>query len=77
MSWVNVDIDDRLEERKKLALLEAERKYWADAAFDLQRELENIPKAIKEFGYVEIGGLRLIKEPSPSQKDNANGGGHG
>ncbi|MGW9332754.1 hypothetical protein [Bosea sp. NPDC055594] len=63
MSHVNVDIKDRLEERKRLALLEAERKYWADTAYALQQELENIPKAIREWGYIEIDDLTLIAKP--------------
>lgn len=54
MAYTNMHISDAAYERKSRAMLEAERKFWEEYAFELQRKLENIPRAIKEFGFVDI-----------------------
>lgn len=54
MAYTNMHITDTASERKALAMREAERKFWEEYAFELQRKLENIPRAIKEFGFVDI-----------------------
>lgn len=58
MSHTNCHLDSfgevyRLEERAKLI---AEVKFWKDQAEYLRRELENIPKALAEYGewYIKI-----------------------
>lgn len=58
MSHANVDISDRLEERKRWHMLEAERKFWCDLAYELQSELENIPRAVRDYGFVDISDRR-------------------
>ena len=58
MSHTNCHLDSfgevyRSEERAKLI---AEAKFWKDQAEYLRKELENIPKALKEYGewYIKI-----------------------
>lgn len=58
MTHINVDITDRLSERLRMHMLEAERKFWCDMAYELQRELETIPQAVREYGFVEISDRR-------------------
>jgi hypothetical protein len=54
MSYTNVHIKDDLSVRKSSRLKDAELAFWQATADELQAKLENIPKAIKEHGYVDI-----------------------
>lgn len=54
MSYVNMDIRDRSDERAKAATQKAELEFWRGEAMALQMKLENIPRAIREWGYVQI-----------------------
>lgn len=58
MAHTNMEIRDDAEARLRRHLLEAERKFWADEAFRLQSELENIPRALKQWGHVTISDGR-------------------
>ena len=67
MSYTNLDISDRNEDMyRKFALLEAERDYYQKHARELQNKLENIPQAVKEYGYVDIidgnMSMKLVQE---------------
>lgn len=67
MSYTNVHIKDDLSKRKADRLIDAERAFWSGIADELQAKLENIPKAVKEHGYVDLyyegKHLRLVAEP--------------
>lgn len=67
MSYTNVHIKDDLSQRKTTRLKDAELAFWQATADELQAKLENIPRAVKEHGYVDIyhdgEHLRLAIEP--------------
>ncbi len=78
MSHTNVSIRDDSDDRLRRHLLEAERKFWAEEAFRLQRELENIPRAISQWGFVTLsdrgGEITLVAKPDdePAPLDTKN-----
>jgi hypothetical protein len=69
MSYTNVHIKDNLRQLKADRMKDAELAFWQAVADELQGKLENIPKAVKEYGYVDIyydgEHLRLAIEPKP------------
>ncbi len=69
MSYTNVHIKDDLHQLKEARLKDAELTFWRGVADELQGKLENIPKAVKEWGHVDIyyegEHLRLVVEPEP------------
>jgi hypothetical protein len=70
MAYTNVNIRDRNSELKTRAMLEAELSFWRQRADELQRTLENIPSAVRQYGYVDLidgdDTLTLIAKPEES-----------
>lgn len=56
MSYINVRIERAYEvtNAKSDALERAESKFWQECATELRGRLENVFRAVKEHGYVEI-----------------------
>ncbi|WP_445505038.1 hypothetical protein [Microvirga sp. G4-2] len=73
MAYTNLSIKDDTHSRKAWTLLEAEKKFWEDEALRLQMKLDNIPRAIREHGYITVhdGGDALILVPKDEGKDEA------
>jgi hypothetical protein len=78
MTWTNVSIRDDASRRLADALIKAERDFWADEASRLQRELENIPRAVREFGRVDIyddrDTITLVAKPAAEAGQDADAG---
>jgi Asp-tRNA(Asn)/Glu-tRNA(Gln) amidotransferase C subunit len=85
-AWTNVSIerDSAVNQRRRIALLEAELAFWKEHADRLQQTLENIPAAVEKWGEVDIksDGVRVTliakpaHDPSPPPargRDDADG----
>ncbi|WP_201829671.1 hypothetical protein [Microvirga zambiensis] len=73
MAYVNVEVPTYGEtsDRRQLALTHAEMEFWKSEAAALRKQLENIPRAIEEWGYVTVtDGIRsvtLIAKPEEGE----------
>lgn len=73
MTHVNMMMPDerRIETRLKMLLLETERNFWRTEAERMVMEFENIPRAIEEYGYIDVphDGDRITLVAKPATPD--------
>lgn len=78
MSYTNVNIDTEFSQRTKWRIertrLETELAIYKEFYSNLLTQIENIPKAIKEYGYIDFSidneaSIRLIKKPDPQTSE--------
>lgn len=77
MVHTNMSMPNRLETADRLAAtqLASERDFWRNEAERLAAELENIPRAVKRYGFIEVPDgsetLTLVREPSEAAEPTA------
>ena len=72
-AWTNVDVPTYAEwQRDEYEIkLVAERDFWKKKAEQLRDQLNNIPSAVKQFGYCDVtdsngATVRLVVKPPAS-----------
>ena len=77
MTHTNLQMPIRMEAADRLAMKQAhsELEFWRKEAERLAAGLENIPRAVKRYGFIEVPdgseSIRLVVQPADAEPEEA------